>query len=344
MPALTAASSTSSRDSTCSLIGEGSPFAVALYPDIISQGLELTDRDEHTPILTVPYTYLMEQPGKGVRDILIDGLQLWLKIPPQQLMTIKKMIGILHNSSLLVDDIEDKSPMRRGKPSAHKVYGEPYVINTVSYMYFLATNECAKLRNADAMDFFISEMINLHHGQGMDIYWRDFHKCPSIADYQRMVVDKTGGVFRMAVHLMSSVSAQPDKHKNKPFLISLSNSLGLFFQIRDDYFNLVDEVMGGKGYCEDITEGKLSFPIIHFILSSPKRDQLISILNRRTEEVDLKRHAVELMTAAGSFKYTVDVLNVLKDKLLEQLKEISGNPILEAVIDKLSKGIPATES
>ena len=57
------------------------------------------------------------------RSQLIDAFQVWLKIPEDRVRMIKQIVGYLHNASLLVDDIEDNSKLRRGKPVAHMIYG-----------------------------------------------------------------------------------------------------------------------------------------------------------------------------------------------------------------------------
>ena len=163
---------------------------------------------------------------------------------------------------------------------AHTIFGEAIVINCANYVYFQAMEECRKLDNRRALDLFIKEMLNLHRGQGLDIYWRDNLKCPSIPEYEGMVIDKTGGVFRLAVHLLASFS------ESKRDYIKLANLLGLFFQIRDDYVNLQsDEYMLNKSFCEDITEGKFSFPIIHCIHTLPHDHRLLNILKQRTEVI-----------------------------------------------------------
>ena len=67
-------------------------------------------------------------------------------------------------------------------------------------------------------------------------------------------------------------------HFNSSDYVPLVNLIGILFQIRDDYQNLQDtQYTNNKGLCEDITEGKFSFPIIHAILSRPEDRQLISI-------------------------------------------------------------------
>ena len=102
---------------------------------------------------------------------------------------IKQIVGYLHNASLLVDDIEDNSKLRRGKPVAHMIYGAwkfdfvgrvsaakdvhavcvigvPSTLNCANYVYFLALESCLELQNTEAVAFMTAELLNLHRGQG----------------------------------------------------------------------------------------------------------------------------------------------------------------------------------
>ena len=94
--------------------------------------------------------------------------------------------------------------------------------------------------------------------------------------------------------------------------VELASLIGLIFQIRDDYMNLVSqEYSNNKGAYEDLTEGKFSFPIIHSIRADSTNPQLINILKQKTTDIHVKRWAVSYMEGTGSFKYTRDVLQVL---------------------------------
>jgi len=157
-------------------------------------------------ILQEPYQYLLEIPGKGVRSHLINAFNVWLKIEGGILKSITEIIDMLHTSSLLIDDIEDNSKLRRGVPVAHSIYGIPATINCANYMYFFALQKCSALGKSEATDIFIEELLNLHKGQGFDIYWRDNNQCPSEEEYKTMVMHKTGGLFRLAMRLMQVFS------------------------------------------------------------------------------------------------------------------------------------------
>ena len=161
---------------------------------------------EKEKILVGPYEYLFAQPGKDIRTQLIAAFNEWLEVPPESLEVITKVVGMLHTASLLVDDVEDSSLLRRGLPVAHSIFGTAQTINSANYVYFIALQELQKLKNPKAINIYTEELLNLHRGQGMDLFWRDTLTCPSEDDYLEMVGNKTGGLFRLAVKLMQAES------------------------------------------------------------------------------------------------------------------------------------------
>jgi len=302
-------------------------------------------QEPHIPdqSLLEPYTYINSVPGKDVRGTLIDCFQLWFKVEcGDALAAIKEIVGDLHNASLLIDDIEDSSKLRRGQPVAHSIFGIPSVINCANYVYFLALSKCQALENAEAMKIFVSEMLNLHRGQGYDISWRDDSKCPTEEQYCKMVIDKTGGLFRLTVGLMQAFATSAKDQDFSPLL----DSMGLYFQIRDDLINLADEdYFKSKSFCEDLTEGKFSYPIIHCIGQNGALDtRLLSILKQRTEDNDVKLYAQHLMKKSGSLKYTRDKCITLKKKIITQIEELGGNSPLKKLIEKLDIQVEGLEN
>ncbi|KAL2220946.1 geranylgeranyl pyrophosphate synthetase [Thermoascus aurantiacus ATCC 26904] len=273
--------------------------------------------EEKEKILMGPYDYMLQHPGKDIRRQFITAFNAWLKVPEESLAIITKVVVMLHTASLLIDDVEDSSVLRRGVPVAHNIFGTAQTINSANYVYFLALQEVQKLKNPAAIDIYVKELLNLHRGQGMDLFWRDTLTCPSEDDYLEMVGNKTGGLFRLAVKLMQ---AESDTGMD---CVPLVNVMGLIFQICDDYLNLSNTTYTkNKGLCEDLTEGKFSFPIIHSIRSDPSNLQLINILKQRTKDEEVKLYAVSYMESTGSFAYTRKVVRELREKALSLIDEI----------------------
>ncbi|RIA98732.1 geranylgeranyl pyrophosphate synthase [Glomus cerebriforme] len=282
-------------------------------------------------ILLEPYNYLLDHPGKEIRSKLIDAFDHWLNVPKDKLAIITKVVEMLHTASLLIDDVEDDSKLRRGVPVAHSIYGIPTTINCANYVYFLGLNELTKLNDLNMFNIYTEELLNLHRGQGMELYWRDTLTCPSEDEFIEMVSNKTGGLLRLGVKLMQAASESTVDY------VPLVNLIGIHFQIRDDYMNLQsDKYADNKGFCEDLTEGKFSFPIIHSIHIDPNNRQLINILKQHTTSIELKQFAIKIMKETGSFNYTKHYLSQTEKKARDEVQRLGGNPMLEQIMDFLS--------
>ncbi|EUC40524.1 hypothetical protein COCMIDRAFT_108587 [Bipolaris oryzae ATCC 44560] len=312
-------------------------------------------------VITKPYNYVASKSGKNFRRKFMSALNVWLGIDQESFDTISHVIELLHNSSLLIDDIQDESKFRRGSLASHHVYGVAQTINAANYIYFAAEHELRKLRGPEeyenvggysecwtqASRVFNEELLNLHRGQGMELYWRDTLQPPTEAEYLQMVHHKTGGLFRLALRLMKCCVPAP-----LLLLDQVVDLFGVIYQIVDDYKNMKETAMTeSKGcFCEDLTEGKFSFPLLHAIWSKGTIDtdnengikgEIIRILTTRTTDDMVKRHVVSRLEKAGSFAYTRQIL----DDLCKQLAALLGrirrkNPQLEALLSVMLSNLP----
>jgi len=199
-------------------------------------------------------------------------------------------------------------------------------------MYFVAMEDVFNIGQPEAIRVFLEELLNLHRGQGYDILWRDSTQCPTEDQYKQMVLDKTGGLFRLCLRLMQVFS------KDKRDYIPLTNLLSLYFQIRDDYINLKsDDYAKNKSFAEDLTEGKFSFPIIYAIKANQEDHRLMNILKQKTEDLSLKQHAVSFMESVGAFTYTEKVLENLGNEIRQQIADFGGNDALLKLMDYLEQ-------
>lgn len=316
------------------------------------------------PSVLAPYAYLDLLPGNNqnmrYQFLVAFNRQFFVIQDDQVLAEIGSVIGIFHNSSLLIDDIEDSSTVRRGSPCAHLEYGVPLTINAGNLMYFMALKKAVTLLpllwrqhhldadslqvETDAYTILVDEMLNLHVGQGLDIYWRDSlaqiweNNLPTISEYLDMVKNKTGGLFRLLVKLLALFSSGEFDLSR---LIALSNLLGIVYQIRDDYLNLVDErysqMKGMAG--EDLVEGKLSLPVLHSLINSkhpsPVHDVLLGLKNskERQQHPEKIAAAIDFLKQTGSIQYTYTLLQEYVAKALEIIDASGGNSqALKAIV------------
>ncbi|CAF4123507.1 unnamed protein product [Rotaria socialis] len=321
-----------------------------------SDEVSTADPDPENKILLEPYEYIRTIPGKQIRPKLIkvgvlvggycyhskrfffylfvhrvQAFNLWLHIPEDKLLVIGDLVEMLHNASLLIDDIQDNSKLRRGSPVAHSIYGVPLTINAANYVYFLAMQKALTLTHPDVTQIFVDQMLDLHHGQGMEIWWRDNFVSPSEDEYRQMVMRKCGGLFNLGVKLMQLFA--PIEIRDTYNFDRLCQLLSLLFQIRDDYCNLIsEEYASNKSYCEDLTEGKFSFPILHAVNTRETDTRIIHILKQRTQDVELKRYCVQLLHDFGSFEYTRQICDELAKQVYDEIDALGGNDYLENIV------------
>lgn len=338
--------------------------------DVLIRPVNGYDRPENEPILE-PYRYLAEIPGNNsnVRGKFLEAFnRLYFHIEQKPLLdAIGDIILIFHNASLLIDDIEDSSEYRRGFPAAHTKYGIPLTINCGNLMYFVALQKAQitlprlysdlnsdleididKLK-FETSQILIDEMLNLHHGQGLDIYWRDYlpetqESLPLVQDYLLMVKDKTGGLFRLSIKLLALFSKRETTD-----LIPIANLLGIIYQVRDDYLNLTSSKYSHmKGVVgEDLVEGKLSLPILHCLQlsdNSPVHELLYNTLSseERREKPQLIAQCIDYMTKdSESLQFTYDLLQKYHDKVKLMIEDTEVDNALDSmlfqIIDQLGQ-------
>lgn len=288
-------------------------------------------RAEDDAAVLEPYTYLFENPGKDIRSTLIVAFNHWIGLDEDKLSVVQEVVEKLHTASLLIDDVEDGSVLRRGRPTAHLKFGLGQTINAANYVYFKAFERLRELRNPAVDAVFAEELLNLHRGQGLELVWRDNGICPTEEAYIAMVNDKTGGLLRLAIRVMLALAPMKDS------VVPLANIVGILFQIRDDYMNLASlSYARAKGFAEDLTEGKYSFPILHAIRHADVDGgggRIEEILRLKTSELGPKLEALKLL--APSLAYTVEQCGVWQDACRDEVQRLGGSPKLEKLLDRL---------
>ncbi|KAK5993506.1 Quiannulatene synthase [Cladobotryum mycophilum] len=155
---------------------------------------------------------------------------------------------------------------------------------------------------------------------------------PPESEYLNVVDNKTGGMFQLLVQLLKIESATtliPSLELDLGHLILL---LGRFFQIRDDFMNLQSaEYSNQKGFCEDLDEGKFSYPIIHLLGHAPEyKDYITGIFRQLPVRIgqpsglsrETKMSILEILQESGSLKATLHYLQQLETDIEDAITKI----------------------
>ncbi|MBI4044282.1 MAG: polyprenyl synthetase family protein [Candidatus Diapherotrites archaeon] len=251
----------------------------------------------------------------------------------KQALELTPIPELLHSGTIVVDDIEDGTELRRGKPAMHKLFGSDIAINNGMMLYYLPMVLVAKsgylsLGGKNRLyGIYVDEMLKLSFGQGMDIFWHGGgKKTVSEENYLQMCSFKTGTLARLSAKFGAVIGGADGK--TVKLLGDFANTIGVAFQIRDDILNLSEDRAIGKEFAEDIHEGKRTLMVIHALNNSSTQDanRLLGIVSSRTNDDSLKREAISIMKNAGSMDYASEMAETLVKVAWKKVdKAISGS-------------------
>ncbi len=303
--------------------------------------------------ITEPIWDFLERGGKRWRPFLFLLICEALGKNPKDFLEFAIIPEVIHNGTLIIDDVEDGSELRRGKPCTYRIFGLDIAINAGNIMYYIPLLTLIKNRDKIPPDklvklyeIYVQEMINLSLGQAMDIAW---HRGLANADeldeehYLQMCAYKTGTLARMAARMAATLAGEGDEVVEK--LGKFAETIGIAFQIQDDILDLTGErfAKGKGGLGKDITEGKRTLMVIHTLkkASAEDRRRLIEILNMHTSDPKLVKEAISLIKKYNSIEYAK---NLAQKLVKESWKEVEGllpksnaKKKLEALINYLIK-------
>ncbi len=177
-------------------------------------------------------------------------------------------IELIHNFSLIHDDIEDDSPLRRGRKTLWKKWGVAQAINAGDAMFSLAhiaiirlEETTSKLVAFDATKILHASCLRLTQGQFLDISYEEDGNL-SMDAYWPMVEGKTAALLSASTEI-GAIIAQSNNQTRYAFR-EFGRLLGLAFQTKDDLLGIWgDAALTGKSAASDLTSGKKSLPVLY---------------------------------------------------------------------------------
>lgn len=306
--------------------------------------------DAPTKAIAEPTWEFLDRGGKRWRPALFLLVVEALGGDPEKVEDFVLIPELVHNGTLFIDDIEDNSEMRRGRPCSHRIFGTDVAVNCGNCLYFLPL--LSLLKNGKdfssetikrVYEIYVQEMINLSFGQAMDIAW---HNGMANADnlcleeYLQMCAYKTGTLARMSAKLAALLAGATDEQIET--LGKFAEAIGVAFQIKDDVMN----IEGGlrKEYGDDINEGKRTFMVVHTLneASEEDRKRLIEILNMHANDRKLIDEAIDILNKYDSVEYAKKfAIKMMQDTWVEvdeALPDSEAKKKLEAFVHFLAAG------
>lgn len=243
--------------------------------------------------LFAPVWDLMKRDGKMWRPTFSLLMLEALGCPSENFASVLSVFPELsHTGSLIIDDIEDHSILRRGGETIHQKFGTDIAINAANTLYFLPFLELINHQHLSIQQknaiyaVLIKGFIAAHLGQAADIYWSKNMTPDNLESWLKTDLEhcilqayssKTGALLKGSTNA-AAIIANVDEETRK-VCESFAENVGIAFQIMDDIKNF-DPELSRKKYGEDIVEGKLTYVIVQALLNlePQEKDYLVTIL------------------------------------------------------------------
>jgi len=258
-----------------------SPLLEAFHRELHAEGeIEFSTRASHAVPWRVwhralggPLGEFLARPGKEFRGELV---RLFFRIgagreamPPN----LPLVVEALHAGSLIVDDVEDDSTERRGRPALHRIHGVPTALNSGNWLYFWASAlldeiEMPEQRRATAHRLMTRSLIDCHYGQALDLAVRisELSRAEIPGVVRASTELKTGSLLALAAGLGALVGGASED--TVAAAIRFGRELGVGLQMLDDLGGLTSPRRAHKGH-EDLVHDRPSWPWAWFAASLP---------------------------------------------------------------------------
>ncbi len=273
---------------------------------------------DHPVTLYKPFEYALTAGGKRIRPVLTMFACGMCKGNSQDSISAALAVEILHNFTLVHDDIMDSADTRRGKPSVFKKWDENVAILSGDVMFagamqqlaFYGHNEEYTKQEFSALyDVFLKATVTVCEGQALDMEFVD-REDVELNEYIEMISGKTAALLSASLEMGAIVAHSTSTQREELALIG--NEMGIAFQIQDDLLDAIaDPEKFGKRAGGDIFEGKKTYLTI-LALERANKDEKALIKETLLNKNPTKESVEHVLTLMKDLKIIEDVASEIE--------------------------------
>ena len=300
------------------------------YQNLIQQEIDITLSQEQPRNLYDPLRYLLEAGGKRLRPMLVIASAKLVGGEPMDALKPAIAIELLHNFSLIHDDIMDKAPLRRNKQTIHTKWNDSIAILSGDLLLAISFKKAIanfdELRSNLILSAMIDALIEICEGQGYDLDFETRHNI-AMDDYLMMIDKKTAKLIENAMLIGGYVGKANENELQ--ILKQIGYNIGMGFQIQDDLLDLsAPNPKFGKVQGQDLKEGKKTY--LFFIAKMQIKDKSsLELLDKFLENKGLEGEdipqMIEIFKQNGVFYIANNMIREYYNKTMELLTNFPDN-------------------
>lgn len=314
--------------------------------NLIDERLSELNLPEEPSLLYDPVRYTLSLPGKRVRPYLtLVGCGL-CNGDIEEAVPAAISIELLHNFTLLHDDIMDRAEKRRGEPSVYKKWDSNAAILSGDAMYAKAFKQLQYYGRQERysknsyrliLDLFLDSAEAVCEGQAYDLMYEQDDKV-SIDQYLKMIEGKTAALISGSLAMGGAVAGADEEQIRELQLVG--RKTGVAFQIQDDLLDIIaDPEKFGKKKGGDIVEGKKTYLTLLALQRSGKKqrqtlEQLLTSPDNSAEEVE---RVIALYEELDVIEDTKKAIEYYYEEAIEHLDRFEATDYKQQIISFLNR-------
>ena len=300
------------------------------FEPYFQQNLESPNR-----LLTLVTNHVFRRKGKQMRPLLVFLSGAAAGEVCEATYAAATLIELLHNASLVHDDVVDETYMRRGQWSVMGLWDNKIAVLVGDFFLSRGMDvalkggyvEILKIVSKAVGELAQGELSQIEHARRLDI---------TEESYYEVIRQKTATLIEACTR--AGATSVGGSAEAVGALSSYGNNLGLAFQIRDDIFDYAPTGLTGKPSLNDIKEQKITLPLIHALreCSDKERREMVGAIRRHAKDVSTGEMAMQLVRKYGGLEYSqerIEYFSNLATKDLDALPESEAREALRALVD-----------
>jgi octaprenyl-diphosphate synthase len=276
-----------------------------IKPDLdrVEEQLETWSRSTN-PLTAEVSRYVLRKKGKRLRPALVLLTSRLFRSTDEESVFLASLVELIHTASLIHDDIIDRADVRRGTESVHAKWGPNITVLLGDYLYIKSIGLSLRSRHDRIIRLLTDASARMIEGE-LDEYALGGDLGISEDTYLKIIESKTAVLFATCCQI-GAILGQASSGDERD-AAEFGRNFGLCFQIVDDLLDFTgDERSLGKPVFSDLTEGRLTLPLIYALRSDgrPYRDRIDALVRRRDITEDEKAGLLGILSTSGSLDYT----------------------------------------